>query len=305
MIVGETTNHQPDFLLFAQHGWADTGTDIGQLARSLADQNTMTIVPSLNWLQTSWRIEPLIREVERLASKIIANYPQTPIKVIGHSMGGLIWLEVLHRHREWWSKVHSVVVIGSPIGGSDVARKIDPLGMGIGIAKDLGKNRRDLAATIARNIPTLSIASDIGWGTDGLVTVANTKFDRANWILVSGIRHAWLKCHPQVGNLIAEFWVDPQIGHPTTVDLSVESIERLQAIPGMTDSNYYYFARSKLTIQVAENLTIRTWKNPLGVNYVFVAEGGKCLYAGYVGILHAAGLHKALAEFKLHGRVTS
>jgi pimeloyl-ACP methyl ester carboxylesterase len=293
-------NHQlnPDFLLFAQHGWADTGNDIGRLASSLATPNTISIVPSLNWLQTSLRIEPLILAVERIASEIIANYPQTPIKIIGHSMGGLIWLEVLHRNRQWWSKIHSLVVIGSPIGGSDVARKIDPLGMGIGIARDLGKNRRDLATTIASNIPTLSIASDIGLGTDGLVTVANTKFDRANWILISGIRHAWLKCHPQVADLITKFWVNPQIGHRITGDLELELIDRLQKVPGMTDSDYRYFSRSRSILEFAEALKINTWKNPFGINYVFVAQQARCLYAGYVGLLHAVDLQKALANFR-------
>jgi pimeloyl-ACP methyl ester carboxylesterase len=240
------------------------------------------------------RIEPLVREVERLAGETIASYPETPIRIIGHSMGGLIWLEVLHRHREWWSKIHSLVVIGSPIGGSDVARTIDPFGMGIGIARDLGKNRRNLAVAIASQIPTLSIASDIGLGTDGLVTIPNTKFDRANWMLVSGIRHAALKCHPQVGGLIAEFWNAPQIGNLETIKL----IDRLQALPGMTDTDYRYLERSRLAIEFDENLSIRIWQSPFKVNYVFVVDRAKCLYAGCVGILHIKALRETLAEFK-------
>jgi pimeloyl-ACP methyl ester carboxylesterase len=294
---------EPDFLLFAQHGWADTGNDIGRLARSLASHKTMTIVPSLNWLQTSLRIEPLIREVERLAGETIASYPETPIRIIGHSMGGLIWLEVLHRHREWWSKVHSLVVIGSPIGGSDVARKIDPFSMGIGIARDLGKNRRNLAVNIASEIPTLSIASDIGLGTDGLVTVPNTKFDRANWILISGIRHAALKCHPQVGSLIAEFWNAPQISNLADVNLAVKLIDRLQALPGMTDTDYRYLKRSRLAIEFDENLSIRIWHSPFKVNYVFIVDQSKCLYAGCVGILHTKALRETLAEFKTQSEI--
>ena len=182
-----------EYLLFAQHGWADTGNNIGRLIRSAANQNTKIIVPSLGLIKTFIRLDPLVRQLEQIAEGEIAAHPQLPIKIVGHSMGGLMWLEVLARHPQWWHKVHSLILLGCPVGGSNIARIIDPLSIGIGTAADLGKNRRLIAEKIAQQIPTLSVASDLGMGTDGLVTVENTKFDYANWLLVTNIAHSAMR----------------------------------------------------------------------------------------------------------------
>ena len=292
-------NSSPDFLLFAQHGWADRGDDIGKLAGALASTNTHLIVPSLGIVKTFINIELLVRQVEKIADEVINQYPETSLKIMGHSMGGLIWLEVLHRHPEWWHKVHSLVTIASPIGGSDIARIIDPLNIGIGMARDLGENRRPLAEKIAQHIPTLSIASDVNAGSDGLVTVQSSKFAYSKFVLVSGIRHAALKCHPSIVPIIQEFWANPQIEPPTKNNLSAKAIKYLQSIPGMTDASYQDLKKAQLAIALADGNTIRTWKNQFGVSYVFVVDKQeKCLYAGYVGWIHGAGLAKAIALLK-------
>ncbi|MGL5074519.1 MAG: esterase/lipase family protein, partial [Waterburya sp.] len=97
-------NNNPEYLLFAQHGWADTGNDIGKLAQAVASSQAVITVPSLGLVKTFIRIEPLVKKLEQIATQVIDNYPQTPIRIIGHSMGGLMWLEVLYRNPQWWSK---------------------------------------------------------------------------------------------------------------------------------------------------------------------------------------------------------
>ena len=89
----------PDFILYAQHGWADSSREITALAQSLASPQTKVVTPNLGFVKTWLRIEPLIDHVEQVAIDMLATYPETPIRIIGHSMGGLIWLEVLNRHR--------------------------------------------------------------------------------------------------------------------------------------------------------------------------------------------------------------
>lgn len=292
-------SNSPDFLLFAQHGWADNGNSIGKLAQALANPETHLVVPSLGILKTFIHIELLLEQVEAIATKTISNYPQTPLRIIGHSMGGLIWLEVLARHPEWWHKIHSFTLIGSPIGGSDMARIVDPLGIGIGTARDLGKNRRPMAEKIAQHIPTLSIASDLNAGSDGLVTIECSKMAYAQFALVSGIHHTPLRCHPRIVPIIQEFWANPQIGSPPRADLATKVIGRLQSVPGMTDASYRDFKRSQVVLSFRDGMTLRTWKNPLGINHVFLADRlGKCLYAGYVGWIHATGLRQAIEEIK-------
>jgi hypothetical protein len=294
-----SSNSCPDFLLFAQHGWADDSQDISRLAGALATEKTVIIAPSLGKLKTWLRIEPLIQNVETFASQTIKNYPETPMRIMGHSLGGLIWLEVLNRHPEWWQHVDSLIVLGSPIGGADLARIIDPLAIGIGIAGDLGKNRRHLAEKIAQNIPTLTIASDLDSGSDGMITVETTKFAYCKYICLSDIVHAALKCHPRLVPIIQDFWTNPQITTPPPENLATKLIKRLQIIPGMTDGHRRDFTRAKVYLSLTDGITIRTWKNPFGIDHVFVADKeDKCLYSGYVGWLHSQALRQTLAEIE-------
>jgi len=295
MIV-KTSN--PEYLLFAQHGWADTGNDIGKLAQDAADSKTLIIAPSLGWLQTFIRIKPLIKKLEKIASETIKDYPHTPIKIVGHSMGGLIWLEVLNRNPQWWHQVHSLILLGSPVGGSNAARLIDPLGIGIGTAKDLGQNRRHIAEKIAQHIPTLSVASDIGWGTDGLVTLENTKFNYAHLQLVSNIPHSAMKYHPEMIPVMQNFWTNPSLGVSPKNNLIHQLIQRLRSIPGMTDADYQGFERSQTIATLDDGSTLRIWKNPLGVSHVYLGKQQQCLYAGYVGLIHTRGLYRAIKDIQ-------
>jgi hypothetical protein len=293
------SNSSSDFLLFAQHGWADNSKDISRLANALASDKTVIIAPSLGKFKTWLRIEPLIRQVEIIAINTINKYPKKPIRIIGHSMGGLIWLEVLNRHHEWWQKIHSLVILGSPIGGADLARIIDPLGIGIGIARDLSKNRRHLAEKIAQHIPTLTIASDINLAGDGMISMETTKFAYCQYVCLPDVVHAALKCHPCLVPIIKDFWQNPQITMPYTANLATKLINRLQSIPGMTDGHRRDFFRSTVYFSFHDEITIRTWKNSFGIDHVFIADKeDNCLYAGYVGWLHSLALRKALKEIE-------
>lgn len=298
-------NAFPEYLIFAQHGWDDNSRDISRLAIALNPTNcSLLIAPSLGKLNTWLRIEPLIKQVEIIATQTIERYPQTPIKIIGHSMGGLIWLEVLDRNPQWWHKIHSLILIGSPIGGANLARIIDPWGIGIGIARDLGKSRRSIAEKIAQNIPTLTIAGELGFGSDGLVTITATKFDYCQFVAVSGIVHAALKCHPRLVPIIQEFWQNPVITTSEEINLANQIIKKLQSVPGMTDAHWRSFSQSALVkpqlyLNFSEGISLCTWKNPFGIEYVFVSnQDQKCLYAGYVGWLHTSQLHKTLIKLK-------
>ncbi|PSB05823.1 lysophospholipase [Pleurocapsa sp. CCALA 161] len=286
-------NGHPEYLLFAQHGWADTGNNIGRLVTAAVDHQTKVIVPSLGLMKTFIRLEPLIQRLEQIATEAIATHPQTPIKIVGHSMGGLMWLEVLERNPQWWSKIHSFILLGSPVGGSHLARMIDPLSLGIGTAGDLGKNRRGLAEKIAQHIPTLSVASDLGMGTDGLVTVENTKFDYANWLLISDITHNAMRYRTEMLPIMQDFWANPQLGLAPEATLTNQLIQRLRNVPGMTDTDYRDFARSRIIARLPGDLTLHTW-NSLGVAHIYLCQHQQCLYAGYVGLFHVQALRQAI-----------
>ena len=292
----------PDVILYAQHGWADDHRTIASLASSLATPSTMIVTPNLGYVRTWLWIDPLIQVVEAVVAENIARYPTSPMRVVGHSMGGLIWLEVLARHPEWWSQVESLVLVGSPVGGADLARAFDPLGIGVGIARDLGINRRKIAEAIAAKIPTLVIAGDIDNGSDGTVTVQCTKIFGAEFVRLPDIHHAALKNHPLVAEAIQQFWAIVPERIPITMprsDFSDTLIQRLQAVPGMTDAHERDFSRAEILIAFDNGVTIRTWKNLMGIDHIFVAcPNGQCLYSGFVGWLHAENLRQALEALK-------
>jgi pimeloyl-ACP methyl ester carboxylesterase len=287
--------NQPDFIIYAQHGWADDAQEISKLAQSLGTEKNLVITPDLGWLNTWIRIEPLIEKLEKIVIKTKREYPHLPMRIIGHSLGGLIWLELLKNHPQWYSHIHSLVLIASPVGGADLARIIDPFPIGIGIARDLGKNRRLMAESIAKVIPTLVIAGDIDNGSDGTITVETTKFNYSNFVCLKGLSHAQLKNHGHLVQIIGEFWQNPLINPISQPNFSTILIEHFRSVSGMTDAHYRDFKYSKPYIRFENGITIRTWKNTLGIDYVFIANSqDQCIYGGFVGWIHSQDLSNAL-----------
>ncbi len=272
------------YLLFAQHGWADTNESMMALAEQLAGEDTQIVAPCLNYAMTWLRITPLIDEVEALATATLARQPSLPMRIVGHSMGGLIWLEVLNRHPEWWQRVESLVLVASPVGGADLGRIVDPLQVGLGIAADLGKDRRPMASRIAAAINTLSIAGDIDGGSDGTIPVESTRVPNAQFVCLPTLSHASMRCHSQVVELIQKFWAGESLSQTLVLH---PLIQRLRRIPGMTDAHLRDFGRATPWHTFADGTSIRLWCSPFGIHHVFLASPqGDCLYSGYVGWLH-------------------
>ncbi len=278
---------KPQYIIYAQHGWADDHRHMEYLAQQVAEPNTQVVAPNLGYWRTWLRIAPLIEKVDEIATSNIAQHPHTPMRIIGHSMGGLIWLEVLHRHPEWWPQVESLVLVGSPVGGADLARMIDPFGWGIGIARDLGRSRREIGVVIASQIPTLVIRGNVDGGSDGTITNCSTQLHHAAVVELPGLSHPALRHHIQVSDTIREFWRDPTPFQCDTCEITAQLIQRLQTIEGMTDAHQRDFYRAKVWLKLPNGITLRTWNNPLGIPHVFVGSPqGQYLYGGFVGWLH-------------------
>lgn len=289
----------PDFILYTQHGWADTYRRIAVLARALATPHTRIFTPNQGYLRTWIGMEPLIHDLETHVADTIQRYPTTPIRLIGHSMGGLLWIEVLHRHPDWWYRVHSLVLLGSPVGGAHYARLIDPLGMGIGAAKDLGKNRRTMAEIVAATIPTLMIMSDRAFGFDDTVSVESTKFAYSHYICLPGFMHKTTRNHPMVVDLIQQFWANPTVADPPEASLSHHIVRRIRSIPGITDAPWGHFHMATPIIRFRDGLSIRLWESPIRTQHVYVASSSEqCLYSGFVGWFHTPLLAEAIAGIR-------
>lgn len=301
------TSLKAPFHLFAQHGWADGNQDMLTLSRQLVGCKQRFSAPNLDYVQTWLRMEPLIQAVEAIATQVAQQQPHRSWRIVGHSMGGVIWLEVLSRHPEWWKRVESLVLVASPVGGADLGRIFDPLGIGVGIAADLGANRRAMAESVAAQIPTLAIAGDCDGGSDGTIPVMATQFAHAQFVCLPGIAHAELKTHPQVVSLIQEFWLGEAIGEPLAPD---SLIQMVRSIPGITDGHLRNFDKANVWHAIQDGRTLRIWISPMGIPHIFLASpDGLCLYAGFVGWLHIRAFWTALESFKsethsCHSRLT-
>ena len=288
--------NQIKLILFSQHGMSDNNKAMGTLAHKVAPAQSYVIAPSLGFIQTHFEIEPLICKLEQVAEQAFRQYPNLPARIIATSLGGVIWVEVLSRHPEWWKRFESLVLLGSPIGGADLARIVDPFAWGIGMAKYLGQSRRVLAEQITAKIPTLIVAGNITGGGDGTVPIESTKLKYAHFICLDGVSHPGLRTHPAVVKVIQEFWSQPRKPLPRLEDnLISKLIDHLRSVPGITDASERDFPRAIIKFSFPDGTSIRTWTNLLGVNHVFIAnKHGKCEYAAFVGWIHSTGLQQAI-----------
>ena len=135
-------------------------------------------------------------------------------------------------------------------------------------------------------------------GTDGLVTVSNTKFDYGNWRLILDIPHSAMRYHLQMIPLIQDFWAYPQLGSSPEETKAHQLIQRLRSLPGMTDANHRDLPRSRIIARFASHVTLHTWNNPWGVRHIYLCQQQCCLYAGYVGLFHAKGLLQTIKEIQ-------
>lgn len=207
----------------------DDNRAMSSLAHKVAPPQSCVIAPNLGFIKTLFKIEPLISKVEESAEQAFKQYPDTPARIIATSLGGVIWVEVLSRHPEWWKRFESLVLLGSPIGGADLAKIIDPFGWGMGIAKPLGKSRRLLAEQITAVIPTLVVAGNITGGGDGTVSIESTKLKHAHFVCLDGVSHPALRTHPATVKVIQEFWLQPRKPLPAPRGLIAELIEHSAA----------------------------------------------------------------------------
>ncbi|MEA5462809.1 alpha/beta fold hydrolase [Leptothoe sp. PORK10 BA2] len=297
--VNAQDNLTPDVIIFSQHGMTDDNTDMVNLAAQLQVPQSYIVAPNLGWLNTVVDFQGLLETVETSATEAFQRYPDTPARILAVSLGGILWIEALSRHREWWPRIESLVLLGVPIGGAHLARMVDPFGWGIGIAKPLGQNRRPLAETITAEIPTLVIAGDMFQkGYDMVVPVETTKLNHAHFVCLNNVTHKQLKMHSDVVKTIQNFWTEPQEPLPANPkSLVTDVVDYFRQVNGMTNSSQRYLKKAKTQIHLTDGTTIRTYTNGAGVKHVFVVDiDDQCRFSGYVGWVHTAGLDDAIKQ---------
>lgn len=288
-----TTRDRPPVILFVQHGWADRAASLRPLARALTTPTTRVVNPNLGYLRTWLRMDTLVDRVEAEATEAIAAAPSARIRVVGHSMGGLIWLEVLERHPEWWTRVDGVVLLGSPIGGVRLAHLADPFNLAIG--RDLKVNRRPVASRLAQRMRLLSIAGKSDAAGDGVVRVADAQAPGVPTMVLPGVDHRGLRSHRLVLRLAREFFRNGPAAGPPPEAL----VARLRAIPGMTDSRARSVFRPPLAILFRDGTTLLAGRTLLGVDEVaLLTPDATPRYAGFVTRKDGEQLRRSLQALR-------
>jgi pimeloyl-ACP methyl ester carboxylesterase len=289
----ETETGQVDTLIFAQHGWADDNRAMRRLGTALAHPGTRVIAPNLGYVRTWLRIEPLIGIAERAAQEALAEHPEARIRVVGHSMGGLIWIELLSRHPEWLAQTDRLALIGCPVGGAELAAILDPLGLTIG--RDLRVDRRTQAEAVAAVVPTISIVGGLLGNHDGTVSHQSARLLNARFVQAPSASHASSRHSPWVTRLVRGFFEQPA---PPPVDLDA-LVAQISAVPGMRPAEPRLLHLSQVHAMLADGSTLRTFNAIPGLRVVCVADGaGQCVFAGAVPWLGRAALNQTLAEIR-------
>lgn len=82
-------------------------------------------------------------------------------------------------------------------------------------------------------------------------------------------------------------------------DITKQVIAILQSVPGITPAHHRDFKSANPIMRLRDGTAVRTWKNPVGVDHVFLADGNdRMIYGGYVGWIHSEGLNAAIARIR-------
>jgi len=67
----------------------------------------------------------------------------------------------------------------------------------------------------------------------------------------------------------------------------------------MTQAASRDFMCSRPIFTLKDSTVIRTWKNPVGVDHLFLADReGRMIFAGFVGWIHSKDLEKAIVKIE-------
>jgi len=281
--------NSPETILVAQHGWADNNRAMLAFGRAVASPATLVIAPDLGYRRTWLRMAPLIDTAEQAVEQALQEHPSAILRIVGHSMGGLIWIELLTRRPDWLRRTDRLVLIGCPVGGANLAAILDPLGLTIG--RDLSVDRRALAEALIPSVPTLVIVGDLLGPHDGTVSHDSARIDNARFIRVPSSSHAGLRRSRWVTALVRAFLerADPPPPDLDAIIAHLQAATRLRAV----DAQMVQLASVRCMFQ--EGSTIRTLRLPGHAEIVFVVNAvGECHYAGDVTWRDRRGLEAAV-----------
>jgi len=154
------------------------------------------------------------RNVGQLARFIRDRLAGRPAHFVGHSLGGMLILETLERHRE--IAAASVVLLGAPVRGSFTGRRFARLGLGRWMMGAAGEHWAERTPRWGRPEPLGVVAGTraLGLGrllggiegaNDGVVRVVETPVEGMTAQAQVQVSHSMLIASGRVGRLVERF----------------------------------------------------------------------------------------------------
>jgi len=158
--------------------------------------------------------EAMAANVERLARYARERLAGRPAHFVGHSLGGVLILETLERHRDL--AVASVVLLGAPVRGSRTGRRFSRLGLGRWMMGASLEHWGERAPRWERPEPLGVIAGTLSLGlgrllggiegvNDGVVGVDETPVEGMAAHARVAVSHSMLIASDRVGSMVARF----------------------------------------------------------------------------------------------------
>lgn len=90
----------------------------------------------------------------------------------------------------------------------------------------------------------------------------------------------------------------PQVANDISF-ISTQVVEKLSNIAGIKQSRGTKFKKATPKFKLKDGTILKTYRNSVGVNYVFLADNsGKMIFGGYVYRRHSDGFKVTLSEIK-------
>lgn len=93
-------------------------------------------------------------------------------------------------------------------------------------------------------------------------------------------------------------------GCSTVVKFDISEVTReviavLENVPGITLAHHRDFKSSNPIIRLRDGTAVRTWRNPVGVDHIFLADSNdRMIYGGFVGWIQSPGLNQAISQIR-------
>lgn len=199
----------PDQVTVLVHGIWMQGVMMRLMGKMLEARGFRTHSVSYDFLKNSpaENADALYREIGELGAR--------RVNLVGHSLGGIVILHLLHRHPE--ADIDKVVLIGSPVRGSYVARRVyearmlRPL-LGRSIEGGLlggapaFEGRRPLGIiTGSGNLGITALLYPTGDDSDGVVRESETLIDNATDRVTLPLSHSTMIFSRECSDYVARF----------------------------------------------------------------------------------------------------